>query len=425
LHVPGFGLFREPNRYKIVTAMAMAVVAGHGVAALALADAAKRRRVVIALGGALAAALVGVIAIRAGSHVKQPKAFPGYALSFEVLAAAAVVLGAVVGVPEKWRAAAVAALVPVMFVDVTRFGVGFLGAREAPVDDQADRKYLADLPGDVSREWRVYDEFVMEQRPGSRLRVRDLRGYPSGDPFDDARYSLVRERLAQNPELLAAFNVRWVLWGPHHRNGLVKNHVKRAPDQSAPARFRKLDAKRWEVIEPAPLVAWYGGVQVVPDLRRAVDAVVAEEQQPGQRVKAIVEQADRPKDLGGTEAAANVAAPVVGRLVSYEANRVAVAVDAPATGVVVLNEKMAAGWHVTVDGKAAQGFRANVMLRAVVVPAGTHTIVWTYSPPHYALLFGAWLAGVGLLVVAAWSARRARRVAATAAAAATAATAAV
>jgi hypothetical protein len=307
----------------------------------------------------------------------------------------------------RWRIAAVAAAFAVMFVDVTRFGYGFMGAREAPVDDQADRRFLAGL-GDVAREWRVYDEFVMEQRPGSRLRVRDLRGYPSGDPFDDARYSAVRARLRANPELVAAYNVRWVLWGPHHRNGISKNHIARAPDQTAPARFKKLDAKRWEVIDPAPLVAWYGAAQLVSDQRVALEAVVAQEKAPGQRVRAVVEKRDL---LPGVELPAAVEpapAPVAGRLREYGANRVVVEIDAPAAGVVVLNEKMLPGWRVTVDGKDAAGFRANVMLRAVRVEPGTHVIAWSYHPPRFAGLFALWLGGVAFLACAALWPRRLR-----------------
>ena len=96
-------------------------------------------------------------------------------------------------VAERWRPWLGAALIAALYVDATSFGSRFAAVREAAVDDQEDRRAIADL-GDVSGEFRVYDEFVMEQRPGSRLRVRDFRGYPSGDPFDDARYAQVRAR---------------------------------------------------------------------------------------------------------------------------------------------------------------------------------------------------------------------------------------
>jgi uncharacterized membrane protein YfhO len=102
--------------------------------------------------------------------------------------------------------------------------------------------------------------------------------------------------------------------------------------------------------------------------------------------------------------------PVPGRVVSYAANRVAIEVDAPAAGVVVLNEKMLPGWHAEVDGRAARGFRANVMLRAVHVPAGHHVITWSYAPPRYGLYLMLWLAGVAAVIAALvatlWARRR-------------------
>ena len=407
-HVPGFGLFREANRYKLVTAMGLAVAAAYGAAALLSDDPAIRRRARwIALGacGALAVA----VAIIAATTAIGRKDIPGYSLSFAVLAVGGVaILGATL-VPTRRRALALVCLVVgVHYVDVTRFGQMWINLREPAVDDQEDRRFLAGL-ADVEREWRIYDEFVMEQRAGSRLRVRDLRGYPSGDPFDDARYAEVRARLTRDPELLAAFNVRYLLWGPHHRNGTGKNHVKGPPD--AVPRFHRIDGKRWEVADPAPLVAWYGAVTVAPDKKRALDLVAAQEKTIGGRRRAIVEAADRPRDLAGLDAVPDAAAPapVAGRLVEYGANRVVVDIDAPAAGVVVLNEKLLSGWSATVDGADAAGFRANYMLRAVVVPAGTHRIAWSYHPPRYRALFIAWLAGLAFLVVAAIAALRARR----------------
>jgi hypothetical protein len=407
-HVPGFGLFREANRYKLVTALGLAVAAAYGAAALLSDDAAIRRRARwIALGacGALAIA----VAIVAATTTVGRKDVPGYSLSFAVLAVGGVAITGATLVPTRRRALALVCLVVgVHYVDVTRFGRVWIDLREAAVDDQEDRRFLAGL-ADVEREWRIYDEFVMEQRPGSRLRVRDLRGYPSGDPFDDARYADVRARLARDPELLAAFNVRYLLWGPHHRNGTGKNHVKGPPD--AVPRFQRIDSKRWEVTDPAPLVAWYGAVTVAPDKKRALDLVAAQEKTLGGRRRAIVEAADRPRDLAGLDAVAADAAPapVAGRLVAYGANRVVVEIDAPAAGVVVLNEKLLSGWRATVDGADAAGFRANYMLRAVVVPAGTHRIEWSYHPPRYRALFAAWLAGLAFLAAAAVAAVRAHR----------------
>lgn len=41
------------------------------------------------------------------------------------------------------------------------------------------------------------------------------------------------------------------------------------------------------------------------------------------------------------------------------------------------------GWVVTVDGQVTDHFRANYILRAMVVPAGSHEIVFTFKPKMY------------------------------------------
>lgn len=196
--------------------------------------------------------------------------------------------------------------------------------------------------------------------------------------------------------------------GPHPTRGYGDHIMKRPPHAAAPARFHQLDAKRWEVVDPAPLVAWYGAADVVADRTRALDAMAVREQTGDPRRRAIIELADRPRELADLDRVTEAPPAVAGRLISYGANRIEVAIDAPAPGIVVLNEVMAPGWHVEVDGRPATGFRVELLLRGVVVGAGRHVIVWSYEPGLTWLLV-LWCAGaMGLVaaVIAAWRSRR-------------------
>ncbi|MFL5816870.1 MAG: YfhO family protein [Conexibacter sp.] len=78
-------------------------------------------------------------------------------------------------------------------------------------------------------------------------------------------------------------------------------------------------------------------------------------------------------------------------------------------GLVVLNDALAPGWSVKVDGSPASVIRANDVMRGVAVDKGTHEIVWSYRVPG--LRLGAALSALGLVLLMAASAAvvRARR----------------
>lgn len=84
-----------------------------------------------------------------------------------------------------------------------------------------------------------------------------------------------------------------------------------------------------------------------------------------------------------------------------EPTRVLVEVDAACTCALVLADAYYPGWKVTIDGKAGEIFPAYYAFRGVLVPAGRHTVEFTYFPLSFrlglaistaALLLGAFLA---------------------------------
>jgi hypothetical protein len=73
------------------------------------------------------------------------------------------------------------------------------------------------------------------------------------------------------------------------------------------------------------------------------------------------------------------------RILAYRNTEVVVEADSPAGGWVVLNDLWQPWWFAEVDGKAAELLRANVLFRAVQVPAGRHIVRFTFRP-----IAGAW-----------------------------------
>lgn len=79
----------------------------------------------------------------------------------------------------------------------------------------------------------------------------------------------------------------------------------------------------------------------------------------------------------------------------YSANRVSIQTSAATNMLLFLSDTFYPGWKAFVDGKETKVLRADYAFRAVEVPSGRHTVVFSYQPASFvvALL----IAGVGLL----------------------------
>jgi hypothetical protein len=68
------------------------------------------------------------------------------------------------------------------------------------------------------------------------------------------------------------------------------------------------------------------------------------------------------------------------RLVRYANTEVAVEVEAPAGGILLLNDVWHPWWRAEVDGADTEILKANVIFRAVVCPRGRHLVRFTFHP---------------------------------------------
>lgn len=101
-----------------------------------------------------------------------------------------------------------------------------------------------------------------------------------------------------------------------------------------------------------------------------------------------------PLDAGGAQRADESV-----RIVSYQPERVVVAVHARADAYLVLTDTWYPGWRVQMNGAEVPLARANLIFRAVRVPAGEHQVVFEYRP--VSLWVGAAISALALLVVGA------------------------
>jgi len=85
-------------------------------------------------------------------------------------------------------------------------------------------------------------------------------------------------------------------------------------------------------------------------------------------------------------------------LVDYKVNRLTYKSRSNQDGVAVFSEiYYPKGWTVTIDGVESDYFRADYVLRAMNIPAGEHTIVWSFAAPHFTLLL--WITRISSIVL--------------------------
>jgi hypothetical protein len=73
------------------------------------------------------------------------------------------------------------------------------------------------------------------------------------------------------------------------------------------------------------------------------------------------------------------------RIVHYGDTEIEIEAEGASAGYLVLNDPYHPWWRASVDGAEAPILRANVLFRAVAVPAGRHTVRFKFRP-----LLGAW-----------------------------------
>ena len=112
------------------------------------------------------------------------------------------------------------------------------------------------------------------------------------------------------------------------------------------------------------------------------------------------------KDLEGFTPQVDSTATIV--LEKYRPNRLTYKTKASSEQLAVFSEIYYPGWKVTIDGKEATHFRADWILRGMLVPAGEHTIVFDFHPDTYVLAtnvsaYSSFLILLLLIAAVGWS----------------------
>jgi len=390
--LPGVSLYRRPADAVFLSGFALAAMGGYLVHRL-LADGPPQISRAAAAGVALfAVALVAAGLIFAASHERLATAARAsvWALGFLALAAGAVMLA------RRWRRwplAAAFVLAAVMTLDLARHNAGRpFNARDpaeyADIDPARPNPLAAALRERLAAEAE------------SRFRV-ELLGH--GGPWQNA--ALIHRldgTLGYNP-------LRWADYEKATGAGEGSHMARRAFTPLFPGyrsamadllgiRYLALGASI-ETIDPQAkpgdfeLIARIGKAHVyanpraLPRARFAGEIALADTARlietgawpaDPRRVAVLERRPPEWRDADGDTRAGDAAATV--RIESYRNDAIVVAVAAARPGMLVLHDMFHPAWRASLDGAPAAVYRANVLFRAVYVPAGRHTVRFTYHP---------------------------------------------
>jgi hypothetical protein len=94
-------------------------------------------------------------------------------------------------------------------------------------------------------------------------------------------------------------------------------------------------------------------------------------------------------------------------IAEYKSREIRLKTRTTATGLLVLSEiYYPAGWNAYVDGNPTEIYRTNYILRSVVVPSGSHEVVFKFEPKFYEIGYvvsnAGWVVALGCVVVGLW-----------------------
>jgi hypothetical protein len=84
-------------------------------------------------------------------------------------------------------------------------------------------------------------------------------------------------------------------------------------------------------------------------------------------------------------------------IVEYTPNRIVVHTESEKASLLVVGDTWYPNWRATVDGSPVTVHRANIVLRTVRVPAGSHQVIFLYHDPFF--IAGLWIACTACMLV--------------------------
>lgn len=202
-----------------------------------------------------------------------------------------------------------------------------------------------------------------------------------------------------NPRVLDALNVRYVISSAPLDMVFEELQKRGAPAPERPASLWRLEVMPKSMQPGAGLFVYrnpgelprarlVGEYRVIPPLDQTIAEMTGKNWDPHKEALLDREPSIRPEPGEGGSATIS----------DYKPEQIKVAVSAPSPKLLILaDEYYPSGWIATIDGKPAEILRADAVTRAVAIPAGEHSVEFTFRPKMF--YAGLWTSLISLLLV--------------------------
>ncbi|MBI4550813.1 MAG: hypothetical protein HY710_00950 [Candidatus Latescibacteria bacterium] len=380
--VPGIDKFRAPGRFGMIVGFAVAALVGLGLDALRTArgretDRSRLRRYVFVTAGlTLAGVLVSIVAgdviaaWLAGSAEFSPNAQEAMAgqggrfLLFAVLS-----FGLLIAFlrGRRWNGLLMAAAAGLIAVDLFTAGYGFNLGRSGPEEfyphDDLIQFIQQRQRSEGGRAALRAGPYMLARRNANLLfRIHTLEGYAS-----PLRLDRTLPPIAEG-HALDLMNVKYKI---------------QVDQQAQTAR-----------LVPSPTALPRAFVVRKYVVARDIDAVARAMKDSTFNYRNTVTLDALPSLAIPEDSPATPEQPAITR---YEPNRMTVSVTMTKPGILVVGEVYYPAWRAYIDGRPGRLYQADGTLRAVVLPAGRHTVEFRYESTPFRV--GGAISAVSLLIV--------------------------
>jgi hypothetical protein len=371
--MPGIDLFRRPTDASFVFGIAIAVLAGHCLSDYVRNGVPQLRPLSTAVAASASLAVVGAAIAFSARTGHALDAAREVAIAATIMLTAGTLLFAMRHHPARAAAAGLVTLATIAELlwwnTASRLNAepwSFYAVLEKPAGAEAAAIALLDTSIAADHRRGEYPRVEVLGLGGPWQNLAMVRGWEAINGYNPLRIGLYDRLVAPGEQNWDASQRRFPPSFPHYHGPLAKalgltylalgQPLERVPDLATPPAS--------ELLLSGPPVWIYRLPGAVPRVQMLAMSTAGAAQQDG-----------RPLAEPSSENS-----PGVARLESSVPGRVDVLTTSTSAALLVLHDLSYPGWVAEIDGKPAPVVRAEMLFRAVEVPAGTHHVTFHFAP---------------------------------------------